>query len=752
MHVFYNSSPQAYKTVAQYLKLRTPRSIRDRQSKDPRFPIGICEQTFQRAEKYLEDYGWPKSFPLALSVDDTKLFATLAPLRDNQENTWVLVGTVGDQTIKIPDIDSYREFIDNGKEYELSTKLRLWGLQIPLPGIPALPLAVLPISSSYKAPQLLVHQKSVFEGLISHGFTVLSNGSDGAAVERDVQRRLSSHSKTHEYQVRDCEGNETEIIVTYFSYEGNFWVNAQDSKHFSKTGRNNVYAGPRLLILGDFVLNYEMIYHLAHETNSPLYKRDVVRYDKQDDNAAARLYSTSMLEHTSRDPANNMGLIIYFFVFGEFVDAYQSHTMPHLDRVIIVFRTLLFLETWRKFLAKSGYSQHRYFISAAAYDICCIAGNALLALIIIHRNHFPTCPLAPFKHGTEFIEHIFAELRKAFPDFTMQQALLTVPRLVKLSRASYQSRHSGAMFSKPSYKDTAHGYQHTCLNDADASIKLDVLRQFPNDTEISGAYQTAAEENEVLWGLLGVPILDRLLDSDLPSVVPEEGDQDDDNEEDVDPEDEESDDCVRKQLEDVIQRIEETSNIRQAEEEQLTAYELASIAISLQELANIEQLPDGDEETAQIIRNKVADAISQHPRAVTLLLQNAASATLNSSAQPLQEICTHYVTDVTSADLSSLVSIRHKHQTVQAATGVRHLGKSADNDSALKPPSERQQLAREITSLLHRAESRGPSTGLNRKNRWVLGGKEEKVSTTSQLATTGIKTGNAANAEAAAKQ
>ncbi|THU91005.1 hypothetical protein K435DRAFT_675014, partial [Dendrothele bispora CBS 962.96] len=127
----------------------------------------------------------------------------------------------------------------------------------------------------------------------------------------------------------------------------------QDSLHLCKTARNNLYTGARCLILGDYCANYPMVRDtLGSHTESPIFRRDFIKYDKQDDNAAARLFSGAMLKHATVEPSEYMGLIVYFFIFGEFVNSYQSRRMSHHDRATIVIRTLLFIEQWKLFLQK----------------------------------------------------------------------------------------------------------------------------------------------------------------------------------------------------------------------------------------------------------------------------------------------------------------------------------------------------------------------------------------------------------------
>ncbi|THU96547.1 hypothetical protein K435DRAFT_576460, partial [Dendrothele bispora CBS 962.96] len=230
--------------------------------------------------------------------------------------------------------------------------------------------------------------------------------------------------------------------------------------------------------------------------------RDFIKCDKQDDNAATRLFSAAILKHASGNPSENMGLIMYFFVFGEFVDSYQSRVMSHYNHATIVIRTLIFLEQWRLFLKKQDYLEHLHFISPASYNICQIMGNGLLALMIIHRDHLSkSCPLVPHEHGTHSCEHLYAEMRKLIPDFSMQQAILMAPKLAKLAKTTHQS---SAKLSKASYSKSANGYQHAFLDDSVSDFDTKLLSQFPSDQQFSEIYQTASEECNTLWNLLGV--------------------------------------------------------------------------------------------------------------------------------------------------------------------------------------------------------------------------------------------------------
>lgn len=466
-------------------------------SERPRYVLGIKDETYEYAAKYCEDYKYPRTLPLCLSVDDTKLFGTLQPLYDGPKKTWFLVGVLGADQIQIPDIDCLENILQEKRKP--AEKLRLWTLQIPLPGIPPLALAMLPISSKIRADDLADYQIQLAQGLILHKFRFISNASDGAAVERTCQRLLADAGRTQLHRIRSPVDGFPDLCVPLHNLDGNTFVTIQDACHGRKTGRNNIFTGVRGLILGNFVVYYEQLHAIAMQDNTPLYERDVIRSDRQDDNAASRTFSAATLNMATLDPEHNMRLCIMLFSIGELIDAYESRTLMHLDRCKIAVRLLLFFQTWKHFLRKQGYAEHRHYISREADDIFRTLSNGLLGLILIHRDHLTSSvPLLPWKHASMANEHMFSALRDYSKDLTLVEAIVASPHLRATMLASSRAR-----FAKAGFKAVASGYQHHDLPD-DHSINFGAMKTFPTDAQLTGAYKDAIEENEALWALLGV--------------------------------------------------------------------------------------------------------------------------------------------------------------------------------------------------------------------------------------------------------
>ena len=166
------------------------------------------------------------------------------------------------------------------------------------------------------------------------------------------------------------------------------------------------------LVLGNYVVLYYHFRRISTE-GGPLFQRDVEKVDRQDDSAAIRLFSADALQWLTENYPTLLGPIIYLFVFGELIDAYQNRHIPHIERVNMVLRTLFFMEMWEEFLIKAHYARAKYFVSKEACDIIKFLIHGFLKLIIIYRDHLPKMyPLLPWLLSTEPCEHVFGLCRQ----------------------------------------------------------------------------------------------------------------------------------------------------------------------------------------------------------------------------------------------------------------------------------------------------------------------------------------------------
>lgn len=200
------------------------------------------------------------------------------------------------------------------------------------------------------------------------------------------------------------------IVVIIGVYKGNWIIPIQDSKHGLKTLCNNLFSGARLLTLGSYTAIYQHISELAQEAGSHLYHQDVIKLDRQDDLAATCLFSAATMEFLSKHHPEYLGEIVYLFVFGELIDAYQNRSISLKERITMVLCTQYFVDYWQAFLAEVGYSETQYFILREAADILTYLINGLIGLssfIVITTKGNTHC-----SHGFTPVRHASMSLAK----------------------------------------------------------------------------------------------------------------------------------------------------------------------------------------------------------------------------------------------------------------------------------------------------------------------------------------------------
>ena len=383
-------------------------------------------------------------------------------------------------------------------------QLRLWCVQVPLPNVAPTIVTARAIPNKISADELLKFQVEVLNGLINEKIPVVSSAADGSASERSMQAKLvDGAGATREFIIRHPDPNKQRITTAIPIFRGQPVVMIQDAKHAAKTARNNVMTGAKCLTLGNYVAMYSQVRKLAKDKEGPLYERDVERVDRQDDNAACRLLSAAALEWLERyhdsDPVHEevRGLIVFLFLMGEVVDAYQNREIPHLERVKMVLRLYFFLERWELFLGHAQYPKTTHFISGQFRNILQTVIFGLIQLIVVYRDNYGSrFPLLPWLHSTEVCEHVFGVLRSLIKDFTMLDFYNLVPKLfLQLRVHTTTSAHALG-------KDTAAGYAHTWADCR--GINLTALSAFPTDDQIHTAAKQAFDEAENLFFILGV--------------------------------------------------------------------------------------------------------------------------------------------------------------------------------------------------------------------------------------------------------
>ncbi|QRW16719.1 hypothetical protein RhiXN_04721 [Rhizoctonia solani] len=520
-HEIVNISPLAYQTFRNIFGGRTASNFRVIRGRERRFPLAIDDGVFEIAQIYFSSINY--TGPVCLSCDDTKLLPALKTYYDTSTKLWYLLGgTTG--AIAVASTEELTSILKDGKLSKAS-KLRLWVLQVPLPHIPPLAIAALPIASNATTQSLIGYLKLVIQGLLARGI----HESLFMSMDKYRHYTVPHPSRRLPNSLSTPDPLDFKLGLLDGKTKDNPCVIIQDSKHALKTLRNTLYSGARLLVMGSRTPMYSQVRDIAEDPDSTLHRRDVENNDRQDDVSTECVFNQFTLSFVVKKRPQYLGLAVYLYIAGELGDAYQSRHILHADRLWMVLRAKFFFDFWRQFLLDSGYLLSRYFISQQAFNILTTIIEGLILLIYAYRDYMPEgTPLLPWLHSSEACEHFFAEMRKLVPDFTYLDFIFSVPKLRVLLRASYRNSPEFSAASTERQRK-ATGYQHTYMDST--NVDLSLLACFPTDGEIAEIAYIAYREAILLAQAVNI-----LPDDLVPATALDHTSTFDQSEEDTSPE------------------------------------------------------------------------------------------------------------------------------------------------------------------------------------------------------------------------
>ncbi|KAL1750488.1 hypothetical protein FB107DRAFT_279583 [Schizophyllum commune] len=766
------TSPAAYEMMREHVPLPALRSLKRIQAELPHFPIGInsrgpdiVKELFRRAIGY---HGHT-----AISCDDTKILALLQVYFDFERNAYFIFGNT-DEEIRIrpylhQDILTNFAFLAILKQatLEKATKLRVWCIRATeAPTIAIAVVAALPITN-LDAEALDELSWRVIQMLWERDMNVSSYACDGASVERKVQQLLKKRADwTEDHIIRHPGPGCADITTSIARYGKRSLAFMQDPKHAMKTARNNLYSGARALTIGHHVPHFALVHQIWLE-DGPLFSRDVNNPDKQDDNAGGWL-----IDHHPE----HIGLIVYLFVVGEMIDAYQSRTLPLAERVIMILRGKLFFEMWEKFLDRAHY--HGHYVSDAAAAIIRMLYTGFMETLFIYRDSLRqgSChpPLCLWLLGSDPVEHIFGLCRQNIPEFTVRDFYYRVPKIT-LSFRRLVSR------SNTDPRTRATGYNFAALLDH-TNFDLAALSRYDDvtDAETDKLTRRAYQEANSLFQLAGVsaeelhsPVPDRLPGfntgdwdmGDTPNALPDarkgttspstfedghSGDEDDEPySEDTDEWDSElelSGEEIEEMRRLLLNRMGErrlplaardkVANLAYAEasleaEKQATINDIVHLteadidAQIVDELEHSNPFKDGHQNPARLDMQQFSQYLTQYDKR-------------DHTAAQLRQLLRSSQSDKGAPKLAGCDKLRLSHQTAEAARASRKQRSTSKQDQGedemrpAKPRSRRKELLQGFARVAREFGMQSELTGAQRKLRWT-----GKVTTT---------TGNAANA------
>ncbi|KAJ7151882.1 hypothetical protein C8R43DRAFT_1067439 [Mycena crocata] len=693
-------STRAYLTFQKHFGGRGVRSMRNIRSKVPGFRPGISALNVGRAAEFLNKLGYKG--PLALSWDDTALEAAISIHSESKDVCLILGATQG--VIRVTEKDDLDDLFEKA-QLQKADKLRVWLLSIPLPKIPPILIAAVARGSKTKAEELVDMHRELANLLHEHDIHPVSLSSDGAEVERAAQRIIAAEAPSFRvYAIPNSKPGCSIVlkIPIYFGYHPT--IITQDSKHGLKTARNQLMTGARLIVIGFFTVVFSMLRNLAFNILGPLFTSDVEKVDKQDDRAAARLFSAATLGFLFNNSGpEQIGLTIYLFVLGELIDAWQNRSIPHRDRAKMVLRARFFLMAWRShIMAHPDHSASIQFISRESYDIFLTICDGLLSLILVYRNFFPTYPLLPWLHSTEVCEHLFGMLRQLKKDFNYADVLNFERKLRAFMRGSFANLSADEQANQ-----TSAGYLHTYFTADD--LDTAELMRYPTDQELADASEYAFAEAEQLLKLVGIDaqaVLKDYVDPKLSTTFAEPKGR-----------------SIPKSkppqtVLELLALYDKVPFKSSKDEETFETCELALAAESLDKSLAIDALPDSTEDSVGEIRAE----IEAH-------LEVVSKPTL---PLPFDSALQLVVDD--ALDIKLLVAERLRHQTKSMAKAVRQRGRSstvmaARNAGMEDGPSLRESLLKRLAAAVPASDTFNKTTGVDRyvRHAGTFGGPEKFV-------------------------
>ncbi|KAF8804267.1 hypothetical protein BYT27DRAFT_7010987, partial [Phlegmacium glaucopus] len=193
----------------------------------------------------------------------------------------------------------------------------------------------------------------------------------------------------------------------------------------------------------------------------------------------------------------HLGLIIFLFICGEVINAYQNRSLSLSAHVQLILCAHFFIELWEIFLELSKYPKSRHYVLPQCADITCTLIHGFLQVVIIYCDYSGGIqPLLPWLLSTEVIEHIFGLCRLIIKDFTMLDFYYMVLKLfIKLQQAVLSSKFSDG-------KARASGYNHTYTDTR--GIDIQALSTYPTNSDINDIAVCTYGEAESLFALPGV--------------------------------------------------------------------------------------------------------------------------------------------------------------------------------------------------------------------------------------------------------
>lgn len=384
----------------------------------------------------------------------------------------------------------------------IASQVWVLALHIPLPNMPVFPVALIANKGKMTATEIRDLHLKLRSLCGQAGIKFLASGADGAKAESNAQQlMMNAETPTRLAYLNEKYGVFLDCPV--YPDTGPHICNT-DIDHGRKTARNNFLYGTHYLILAFVFLCHAVLMFFLTVLRAPLLIKDLFNPDKQDDGAARRLFTARvfrwMLDTVGRLKHPSLeGLFLLAFVLGELFDAWLKRDMPHIERVVCVFRARHFLTIWRSNIINAEtrypdlFPKQSSFLADSSFLILMRMCDQFILLILAHLEYYPNTPFMPWHHGTHFVEHFFGIARSFITDFSFGQFVEMYKHILIRQRIL-----SSGQYSTKREKDSNNGYTFDFVDWGLKPEEIAALKDFPSRDDIDRACETAWNEAAAL--------------------------------------------------------------------------------------------------------------------------------------------------------------------------------------------------------------------------------------------------------------
>ena len=327
---------------------------------------------------------------------------------------------VGFATLNTVEVKNAEDIITAFKNRDMTTAQQTYVIVLtPLRSdIPYFILAAPPVikgESHQTIKNLMVNSVSWGQ---RNGLNIYGLGADGDAKIRSYYQQRFLKKETAEKSSSCFTINRADFL--YFLprniESSQFECPFPDPRHLIKKWRNQILNVRRFLVLGNDGVQLEHLMEIAdcdsYKHKLGLWKTDIKVNDKQNVNAAVRLFQTHVQDCLEEYNEVKFRSTICYLKLGSFL--YQTFFVKDIDwrmRVRHSWTVVQFLRLWRIWIDSSGYSTDKNFISDQTYNDVLIAGHSFILFSKLHFIYHREQPFEPWMWGSNACEEIFAKAR-----------------------------------------------------------------------------------------------------------------------------------------------------------------------------------------------------------------------------------------------------------------------------------------------------------------------------------------------------